>query len=212
MFITFEGLDGSGKTTQTKLAASYLRSCGHEVLLTREPGGTAIGDQIRTILHSHDNTAMNPNAELLLYNASRAQLVAQVLRPHLQAGGVVLCDRFYDSTLAYQGFGHNLDLHTLRTIITFATGGLRPDLTLYLDITPEDGLLRRKQASLFGEEWTRMDDMEMAFHKRVYAGYEQLIQDEPERWLRINAARTPEAVQADITAALDKRLAERKTV
>src|SRR5262249_32796088 len=119
MFITFEGLDGSGKTTQAKLAASYLRMCGHNVLLTREPGGTAIGDQIRTILHSHDNTAMNPSAELLLYNASRAQLVAEVLRPHLQMGGLVLCDRFYDSTLAYQGFGHRLDLHTLRTIVTF---------------------------------------------------------------------------------------------
>ncbi len=208
MFITFEGLDGSGKTTQVKLAASYLRERGSDVLLTREPGGTAIGDQIRAVLHSHDNTAMHPNAELLLYNASRAQLVAQVLHPHLQTGGVVMCDRFYDSTLAYQGYGHQLDLHTLKTIITFATGGLRPDLTIYLDITPQDGLNRRKQASLFGEEWTRMDDMELAFHERVYTGYEALIQDEPERWVRIAANRSVEQVQADITAALDERMAD----
>jgi dTMP kinase len=149
---------------------------------------------------------MHPHAELLLYNASRAQLVAQVLRPHLEAGGWVICDRFYDSTLAYQGYGHQLDLHLLRAIILFATAGLQPDLTVYLDITPEDGLLRRKQASLFGEEWTRMDDMEMAFHRRVYAGYAQLMADEPERWVRIDAARTPEVVQAEITAALEKRL------
>jgi dTMP kinase len=212
MFITFEGLDGSGKTTQAKQIVSYLRECGYDVLLTREPGGTAIGDQIRAVLHSHENTAMNPNAELLLYNASRAQLVAQVLRPHLETGGIVLCDRFYDSTLAYQGFGHQLDLHTLRTIITFATAGLRPDLTLYLDITPEDGLRRRKQASLFGEEWTRMDDMEMAFHQRVYAGYEHLIQEEPERWVRIDAARTPEAVQAEIIAVLEAHLPKKTKV
>lgn len=206
MFITFEGLDGSGKTTQVKRAASYLREQGHDVLLTREPGGTTIGDQIRAVLHSLDNTAMHPNAELLLYNASRAQLVAEVLRPHLQAGGVVMCDRFYDSTLAYQGYGHQLDLHTLTTIITFATGGLRPDLTIYMDITPEDGLKRRKQASLFGEEWTRMDDMALAFHQRVYAGYEALIQAEPQRWVRIDANPSIEQVQTDITAVLDQRL------
>lgn len=206
MFITFEGLDGSGKTTQTQQTAAWLREQGYEVLLTREPGGTAIGDQIRAILHSLDNTAMTPGAELLLYNASRAQLVSEVLRPHLESGGVVICDRFYDSTLAYQGYGHNLDLSMLRSVIAVATGGLRPDLTLYLDITPEDGLQRRRQASLFGEEWTRMDDMELAFHQRVYAGYQQLMQAEPERWVRIEASQPVEQVTQAIQQALRERL------
>lgn len=198
MFITFEGLDGSGKTTQVRLTAAHLREMGYEVLLTREPGGTAIGDQIREVLHSLDNTAMHPTTELLLYNASRAQLVAEVLRPYLASGGLVLCDRFYDSTLAYQGYGHQLNLDSLRAIIDFATGGLRPDLTIFLDITPEDGLTRRKQASLFGEEWNRLDDMELAFHRRVYHGYEALIQAEPQRWLRIDALQPVEQIQAAI--------------
>ncbi len=206
MFITFEGLDGSGKTTQTQQVAAWLREQGYDVLLTREPGGTAIGDQIRVILHSLDNTAMTPGAELLLYNASRAQLVSEVLRPHLAGGGVVICDRFYDSTLAYQGYGHNLDLSMLRSVIGVATGGLRPDLTLYLDITPEDGLQRRRQASLFGEEWTRMDDMELAFHQRVYAGYQQLMQAEPQRWVRIEASQPVEQVTQAIQQALRERL------
>lgn len=210
MLITFEGLDGSGKSTQAQRAAASLRERGYDVLLTREPGGTAIGDQIRAVLHSHDNADMHPNAELLLYNASRAQLVAQVLRPHLRAGGLVICDRFYDSTLAYQGYGHQLDLSTLRVIVQFATGGLRPNLTLYLDITPEDGLLRRKQASLFGEEWTRMDDMALAFHHRVYEGYRHLMADEPERWVRIDAARSMDEVQADVAEAIQSRLAASK--
>jgi dTMP kinase len=206
MFITFEGLDGSGKTTQVQLAAAELRRAGHQVLLTREPGGTSIGDQIRTVLHSLDNTEMNSATELLLYNASRAQLVAEVLRPHLQKGGIVICDRFYDSTLAYQGYGHQLNLDTLKAIINFATGGLRPDLTIFLDITPDDGLARRKQASLFGEEWNRLDDMEMAFHRRVYAGYQQLINDEPQRWVKISAMQSVEQVQQAVREILKSRV------
>jgi dTMP kinase len=198
MFITFEGLDGSGKTTQAKLIAAYLKDAGYDVLLTREPGGTSIGDQIRAVLHNMENTAMHPSAELLLYNASRAQLVAEVLRPHLAAGGLVICDRFYDSTLAYQGYGHQLVLDVLRAIVMFATGGL--------DITPEDGLTRRKQASLFGEEWNRLDDMELAFHRRVYAGYQALMQAEPQRWLRINAMQPIEQLQADIRQKLEAHL------
>lgn len=207
MFITFEGLDGSGKTTQARLAADLLRAHGYPVLLTREPGGTPIGDQIRTVLHSMDNKAMNPCTELLLYNASRAQLVTEVLRPHLETGGIVLCDRFYDSTLAYQGYGHGLDLQALATIVAFATGGLRPDLTIYMDITPEDGLRRRKQASLFGDEWTRMDDMELAFHRRVYEGYYALMDAEPQRWARIDARQSLEDVQASVAKVIEQRLA-----
>jgi dTMP kinase len=206
MFVTFEGLDGSGKTTQIQKALAYLRSQGRDVLLTREPGGTAIGDQIREILHSLDNTEMDPATELLLYNASRAQLVAEVLRPHLRKGGLVICDRFFDSTLAYQGYGHQLDLKRLRAIIDFATSGLKPDLSFFLDIPPEAGLERRKQASLFGDEWNRLDDMELSFHKRVYNGYKKLIKAEPERWVRIDAMKSVDEVQAAIRKALDKQL------
>jgi len=206
MFITFEGPDGSGKTTQVQQTVVSLRSQGYDVLLTREPGGTAIGDQIREVLHNLDNTDMHPRAELLLYNASRAQLVEEAIRPQLAKGGLVVCDRFYDSTLAYQGYGHQLDLETLRTIITFATGGLKPDVTIYLDISPEDGLQRRLSAVAKGEEWNRLDDMEMAFHRRVREGYHQLIAAEPERWVCIDGAQPLEKVQAEILAALEKRL------
>ncbi|MCS7041134.1 MAG: dTMP kinase, partial [Caldilineales bacterium] len=146
MFITFEGPDGSGKSTQIKLLAERLQAEGHNVLLTREPGGTEIGEQIRAVLHDLKNRAMHPRTELLLYSAARAQLVEQVIRPHLAAGGLILSDRYYDSTLAYQGYGHGLDLTALRQITTFATGGLTPDLTLFLDLDAELGL-RRRQAN-----------------------------------------------------------------
>jgi dTMP kinase len=206
MFITFEGLDGSGKTTQVKQAAAFLRDHGYDVLLTREPGGTDIGDQIRNILHDLENTEMHPHTELLLYCASRAQLVAEVIVPYLEKGGIVICDRYIDSTLAYQGYGHGLDLKQLKQILDFATGGLKPHYTIYLDITPDDALKRRMAASLFGEEWNRMDDMEMAFHRRVYEGYRRLIRAEPKRWVRINAVQSVEKVQADILEALTSRL------
>lgn len=210
MFISFEGPDGGGKTTQVAQAANALRSEGHNVLLTREPGGTSIGDQIRRILHDLDNKAMHPRAELLLYNASRAQIVEEVIRPHLGSGGLVVCDRFFDSTLAYQGYGHGLDLNTLRTIIDFATGGLRPDLTILLDISAEDGLQRRLSAAAKGEEWNRLDDMAMAFHQRVRDGYHALVRNEPNRWVVIDAARSVEAVNADVLKVLNERLAAKK--
>ena len=206
MFITFEGPDGSGKTTQVAQIAEILRGRGYNVLLTREPGGTAIGDQIRHILHDMKNEGMNPRAELLLYNASRAQIVAEAIRPHLESGGLVICDRFFDSTLAYQGYGHGLDLDALRAIITFATGGLSPDLTFYLDISPEAGIQRRLSAFDTGGEWTRLDAMGEAFHQRVRAGYHALVAAEPGRWVTINAAQPVDKVQMDILAVLDKRL------
>jgi dTMP kinase len=206
MFITFEGPDGSGKTTQVAQTVAALRVKGYRVLHTREPGGTAIGDQIRHILHNLDNKAMHPRTELLLYSASRAQLAAEVIKPHLESGGLVICDRFFDSTFAYQGYGHGLDLATLRTITEFATGGLRPDLTLLLDIAPEDGLQRRLSAVAKGEEWNRLDDMEMAFHRRVREGYFALMTAEPKRWVKIDAARPVDVVQADVLKMLDARL------
>lgn len=207
MFITIEGLDGSGKTTQVKELAAALREQGHQVLLTREPGGTEIGDRIRDILQDKANTAMTAQAELLLFCASRAQIVAEVIRPHLEAGGIVICDRFADSTIAYQGYGRGIDLDLLHAVIRFATGGLQPDLTLYLDITPEEGIARRQQASLFGEEFSRIDQMALEFHHRVRQGYHDLMAEQPERWLRIDAAQASDAVQRDIRAALLTRAA-----
>lgn len=206
MFITFEGPDGSGKTTQIAQTTAALRERGYHVLLTREPGGTPIGDQVRHILHDMKNAGMHPRAELLLFSASRAQLVEEVIRPHLNQGGLVISDRFFDSTYAYQGYGHGLDLDALRQITHFATGGLRPDLTIYLDITPEEGLQRRRSALQQGGEWNRLDAMALAFHERVRDGYHRLIAEEPDRWVKIDAAQPAEAVQASILAALLPRL------
>ncbi len=203
VFITFEGPEGSGKTTQVRLLAEHLVRRGLNVLQVREPGSTPIGDQVRNILHDMKNQAMDARAELLLYAASRAQLVAQVIRPHLAAGGIVVCDRYADSTLAYQGYGRGLDLSTLHLITAFATSGLKPDLTLYLDIDPAHGLDRRNAN---GEEWNRMDALALDFHRRVCAGYETLIAAEPERWVRINADQPVEAVQQAIFAVVDERL------
>ena len=203
MFITIEGPDGSGKTTQIRLLAEWLREQGYEVVLTREPGGTGIGDQIRGVLHDPRNTAMDARTEILLYSASRAQHVAQLVRPALAAGRIVISDRYADSTLAYQGYGRGLDLGMLRTITVFATGGLTPDLTLYLDIAPQQGLQRRR---LGGGEWNRLDAETLEFHQRVRAGYLELVRQEPERWVVIEAARSVEEVQAEIRVLVKARL------
>lgn len=191
MFITFEGPDGSGKSTQLKRLAERLTAAGHAVLATREPGGTDIGEQVRTVLHDRRNTAMMPRAEILLYSAARAQLVAEKIRPHLAAGGLVLSDRYYDSTLAYQGYGHGLDLAALRQITAFATQGLQPDLTLLFDLDPDLGLQRRLANR---EEWNRLDAYDLEFHRRVRAGYLELMRAEPGRWVRLDAAQDREAL------------------
>ena len=188
------------------MTVETLKKRGHHVLLTREPGGTAIGDQIRHVLHDMNNHTMHPRTELLLYTASRAQIVEEVIKPHIARGGLVICDRFFDSTYAYQGYGHGLDLGQLKMITEFATGGLKPDLTILLDIAPEDGLQRRLSALDKGGEWNRLDAMALDFHKRVRNGYHQLVAAEPNRWAVINAAQSVEKVQADILAVLEKRL------
>jgi dTMP kinase len=207
LFITFEGPDGSGKTTQAQLLYEYLQERGYPVFLTREPGGTSIGDQIREVLHSLENTEMLPQTEILLYSASRAQLVGQIIRPHLARGEIVLCDRYADSTLAYQGYGHGLDLQVLQAITTFATGGLKPDLTIYLDIDVEEGLRRKLAAHRDREaEWNRMDQQELAFHRRVRKGYLQMAAAEPERWVVIGAAQLADAAQRAIRAEVEAKL------
>jgi dTMP kinase len=199
MFITLEGPEGSGKTSQLAPLAEFLRQEGQEVLVTREPGGTPISDQIRGIIMKMDNTAMHPRTEILLFLAARAQLVAQVIRPALEAGKVVICDRYADSTLAYQGYGHGNDLDLLRRLLDFATGGLQPDLTLLLDVDVEDGI-RRKLSG--GSEWNRMDAYTLAFHQRVRQGYLELAHAEPGRWVIVDASQPPIAVQAGLRQAL----------
>jgi dTMP kinase len=206
LFITFEGPDGSGKTTQIKLLAERLTRLGYPVLLTREPGGTAISEQIRDILHDLKNEAMEPRAEILLYSAARAQLVEEKMKPHLAAGGIVLSDRYADSTLAYQGYGRGLDLEALQLITAFATDRLKPDLTLLFDVGAETGL-RRRQAG--GGEWNRMDDCTLAFHRRVQAGYLELARAEPERWVRLDAAQPVETLTAEVWRIVEARLASR---
>ena len=203
MFITLEGPEGAGKTTQLRALADFLRGCGHDVVTTREPGGTPIGDQIRHVLHDTANAAMSPTAELLLYAASRAQLVAEVIQPALAAGRVVLCDRYADSTMAYQGYGRGLDRDALAALTAVATGGLRPDLTLLLDLDVARGLARRRDE---GEEMNRLDLETLEFHRRVREGYLTLAAAEPARWRIIDADRPPAAVQADIRRVVLERL------
>jgi dTMP kinase len=202
MFITLEGPEGSGKTSQLPMLAEYLRKCGFDVLTTREPGGTSISEQIRTVLHNLENKEMNPRTEILLFQASRAQLVEQVIRPHLLKGGVVLSDRYADSTLAYQGYGHQIDIESLRVLVTFATGGLKPDLTILLDLEVEIGLRRKELKG----EWNRLDAYNLDFHQRVRQGYLQLVKAEPERWVVIEASQSPIKVQDELQRTVAARL------
>ncbi len=203
MFITLEGPDGSGKSIQVPALAEFVRQLGYDVLTTREPGGTSIGDQIREVIMSMKNKSMNPRTEILLFCAARAQIVSEVIRPQLEKGVVVISDRYADSTLAYQGYGHGLDLKVLRGILDFATGGLTPDLTLLLDVDVETGLSRRQQG---GGEWNRLDDYALAFHRRVRAGYLELAAAEPQRWVRIDASQAPQIVQQLMQEAVLRRL------
>ena len=203
MFITFEGPDGSGKTLQVKPTVEFIQSLGYKVFAAREPGGTSIGDQVREILMNLENTSMKPRTETLLFCAARSQLVDQVLRPHLEAGDVVLLDRYADSTLAYQGYGHENDLDLIRSLLAFATGGLKPDLTLLLDIDPESGLRRRQEG---GGEWNRLDAYQLAYHKRVRDGYLKMAAEEPQRWQIIDASQPPGVVQSRIQKILSVSL------
>ena len=202
LFITFEGPDGCGKSTQIAPLADYLRSKGHAVYTTREPGGTEISDQVRQIIMAMKNTSMHPRTELLLFLSARAQLVEEVIRPRLAAGEIVISDRYADSTLAYQGYGHGVDRDVIRSLLAFATGGLKPDLTLLLDVDAETGLRRRQTG---GGEWNRLDAYQLEFHRRVREGYHELASLEPERWVTVDAAQTPEMVQLAIRGIVDTR-------
>ena len=194
MFITLEGPEGSGKSTQIKRLAKRLESMGFPVITTREPGGTPIGDQIRQVLVRMENKELHPRTEILLFLAARAQLVEQLIKPALQDGKIILCDRYGDSTLAYQGYGHGLDLEQLRQMLDFATDHLKPDLTILMDLDVKTGLMRKKAE----DEWNRLDAYEVLFHERVRQGYLELANEEPERWRIVDASQGIDAVQEDL--------------
>ena len=199
MFITFEGPDGSGKTLQIKPCADFLREQGYIVYTAREPGGTSIGDQIRKILMNMKNTGMLPRTETLLFCAARAQLVEEIIQPCLKNGEVVLLDRYADSTLAYQGYGHKNDIDLIKKVLNFATSGLVPDLTFLFDLDPEIGLQRRKKG---GGEWNRLDAYQLEYHKRVRQGYLEMAKKDPKRWHIVDASQNPDMVQSHIESSL----------
>lgn len=200
LFITFEGTEGGGKSTQIALLAERLLQQGHRARVLREPGGTPIGEEIRHLLKHHPaNEVMMPEAELLLMNASRAQLVLEVIRPALTAGEIVLCDRFYDSTTAYQGHGRQLNLALVRSVIDFAVGDTRPHLTLLLRVPTEVSESRRnaRQAATAGLR-DRFEEADRAFFRRVERGFQQIAEDEPERVKVVDATRSIEAVHDEV--------------
>ncbi|MFZ5879911.1 MAG: dTMP kinase [Chloroflexota bacterium] len=202
MFITLEGPEGSGKTSHIPHLVEFLREKGRSVFPTREPGGTSIGEQVRGVIHDLKNVEMHPRTETLLYQAARAQIVEQVIRPRLAAGEIVLSDRYADSTIAYQGYGHQQDLEQVRALIRYATGGLVPDLTILLDLDVEVGLKRKTRQ----DEWNRLDAYTVDFHRRVRAGYLEMVKMDPARWSVVNAGQPWEQVQADIKRAIENKL------
>jgi dTMP kinase len=197
-FITFEGMEGCGKSTQAKLLA---RALGPDAVLTQEPGGTAIGRAIRQLLLHPANRAMSAEAEVLLFFADRAQHVAEVIRPALAAGKIVISTRYVDTSLAYQGYGRGLDLDRIRSVAVLATGGLRPDLTLFFDLPLEIGLAR--VVSRGGRD--RLESEVREFHERVRNGYLELAAAEPDRWIRIDASGSEADVEARTRAAVEAR-------
>jgi dTMP kinase len=198
-FIVFEGPDGAGKSLQATRLADRLRAEGHPVTLTREPGGTRLGEQVRQILLDPGPVARGPAADALLFNAARSQLVPEVIRPALARGEIVICDRYATSTMAYQGYGSGVDRGVLATIEAWATGGLRPDLVLVCDVPVDVGLARRDAG--VAAELTRFEDSErhdLGFHQRVRDGYLEMAAQDPERWVVLDGSGTPESVAAAV--------------
>ncbi|MBN2073947.1 MAG: dTMP kinase [Dehalococcoidales bacterium] len=193
LFITFEGEEGSGKSYQAEELHRWLSTQRIPVVLTHEPGGTELGEKISYLVKWAQETDISPMTELLLFNASRAQHVNDVIRPALDGGKVVICDRFDDSTTAYQSYGRGLNLDMVKQVNNTAAGGLRPDLTILLDISIEDGLARKS-----GEKLDRFEQEDIEFHKRVREGYLKLAAKEPERWLVVNAMQSREEIRNSI--------------
>jgi len=209
MLIVFEGVEGSGKTTQIQRSRDWFLSSGildklgnyHKpppVIITREPGGTALGINLRQLLLQEQSSSLQHRTELLLYAADRSQHVEELLQPQLDAGAVILCDRYTDSTIAYQGYGRGIDLALIEQINHIATGGLESDLTLWLDVDVTIGLQRARERGVAD----RMEQAELAFHQRVQQGFAQLASQHPQRIVRIDANQSPDAVQLDIQTVL----------
>ncbi len=211
VFITFEGIEGSGKSTQISQTAKYLSEHNEAVTLTREPGGTAIGDQVRKILLDPANTGLAPKAELLLYAAARSQHLAQLILPALEEGKIVLCDRFSDATIAYQGYGRGLDVNLIRSLDVMVTDGMRPDVTILLDIDAAAGLARARGRNSRGgfEAEARFENEHLSFHERVRRGYLELARQEPGRFRIVDASPSPDVIQNRIRQIIDDVL--RKT-
>ncbi|MCI0402079.1 MAG: dTMP kinase [Acidobacteria bacterium] len=201
LFLTFEGIDGCGKTTQLNLLADYLGRLGLPYLVTREPGGTELGEQIRKILLRRSSQGMDPRNEVLLYFASRAQNVAQVIRPALEEGRIVLCDRFTDASLAFQGYGRGLDLRFIRQLHKFACQGVNPNLTFVLDINPETSVRRARDRNVSARrDEGRIEGEALSFHRRVRRGYRALARLEPRRVKLIPGEREVDAIHQRVVA------------
>ena len=211
-FITFEGIEGSGKTTQLDLLADRLTQNSYKVLQTREPGGCPIADQIRGILLHPNNAAMDSRTELLLYAAARAQHIEQIVRPALTSGKVVLCDRFTDATLAYQGHGRGLDRQLILQLNQLATGDCHPDLTLLFDLPVETGLRRAKQREIEQQDFTegRFEREHLDFHQRIRDGYLALATADPERFKIVDASLSPAEVREQVTSIVETFLQSAK--
>jgi dTMP kinase len=205
LFITFEGGEGCGKSTQSKLLYNRLRKLAIPVLLTHEPGVTALGKKIARLLKWSQDIEISPIAELLLFNVSRAQLVEEVIKPALAKGTVVICDRFADSTTAYQGYGRGLDMAMVTNVNRAGTQGLVPDLTVLLDLPVEKGLERKKDSKP-----DRFETENLSFHRRVRKGYLKLAEDEPERWLVVDATQDKEAMAGIIWQRVRQLMASNK--
>lgn len=203
VFITFEGGEGSGKSVQAKTLYRRLSKLAVPAFLTHEPGGTSLGNKLGRWLKWTDDRDISPLTELLLFNASRTQLVTEVIRPNLENGITVICDRYTDSTTAYQGYGRGLDLETVKAINNVATRGLKPDLTVLLNVPVTVGLARKR-----GERHDRFEQEEIAFHQRVRNGYLKLAAEDPERWLIIDATQSQEKIAQIIRLKVSELLGE----